>query len=406
MVKRKSLLPEAGENKFQRIKRICAEATESGIKLIKLSIGQPEGPAIMEARQAASLAMLSDKESMHEYQDNGSPGVPDFARRFVFAHIKRAAEISRRVDDGELEISYLPIPGIKPMIGVVIESLGTWTDGRFNSIVLTMTDPGYPTPADQAKMIAGIGHVHAALDPDNSFLFDYRSPALSRGDLIMLNLPHNPTGTVGKRSWLEGLCAYCEENGIRVFNDAAYAILTHTDEAVTLTDVAIDFPNLSWAEAFSASKAGNMTGWRIGAMVGSPDFIGDIARVKGNTDSGFAAPMAAGVIDLFENHRDKIKTYQQLYATRLEILIRNLQSTGMKLAVKPEAGFFALFLCPKRAFGQDIADADQFNQLMIKNTGVVGVDFGQYIRYAICAAPVEELIDEIRASFEKAKVSY
>ena len=78
----------------------------------------------------------------------------------------------------------------------------------------------------------------------------------------------------------------------------------------------------------------------------------------------------------------------------------------MKLAVEPDAGFFALFLCPKRAFGQDIADADQFNQLMIKNTGVVGVDFGQYIRYAICAAPVEGLIDEIRAAFEKAQVSY
>ncbi len=408
MEKPKSQLPEEGENKFGRIKRMFLAAMGNGIKLIKLSIGQPEGPAILEARQAASLAVLSDKENMHEYQDNGSPGVARFAERFVQCHVK-TPDITGLVSTGK--ISCLPIPGIKPMLGPVIKAMGSWVPPEpgqpsRRSIVRTMTDPGYPTPADQAKMIIGVQHISIGLDPD--FLFDVETSCLGlgKGDLIMLNLPHNPTGIVGKRPWLEELCEYCENFGIRIFNDAAYAILTHTDEAVTLTDVAVNFPNLSWAEAFSASKAGNMTGWRIGAMVGSPDFIGDIARIKGNTDSGFAAPMAAGVIDLFENHLDKIKEYQVLYSIRLESLIFNLQEFGMKLAVQPEAGFFALFKCPKKAFGQDIANADEFNQLMIKNTGIVGVDFDQYIRYAICAAPIEDLIGDIRRAFKKADVSY
>ena len=53
---------------------------------------------------------MSDQESMHEYQDNGSPGIPDFARRFIQAHF------DFRLDGKDVE--YLPIPGNKPMLGL------------------------------------------------------------------------------------------------------------------------------------------------------------------------------------------------------------------------------------------------------------------------------------------------
>lgn len=84
---RKSWLPAGGINLFQAIKAKCREAEESGQTLYRLSIGQPTGPALLSARKAAAEAIMSEAESMHEYQDNGSPGVPDFARRFVQAHL-------------------------------------------------------------------------------------------------------------------------------------------------------------------------------------------------------------------------------------------------------------------------------------------------------------------------------
>ena len=83
---RNSLLPGGGVNLFQGIKAKCRAAEASGLKLYRLSIGQPAGPALLSARKAASEAVMSELESMHEYQDNGSPGIPDFARRFVQAH--------------------------------------------------------------------------------------------------------------------------------------------------------------------------------------------------------------------------------------------------------------------------------------------------------------------------------
>ncbi|MDP6689064.1 MAG: hypothetical protein QF384_06180, partial [Alphaproteobacteria bacterium] len=46
-------------------------------------------------------------------------------------------------------------------------------------------------------------------------------------------------------------------------------------------------------EAFTAAKLiGNGTGWHVGAMVGSADFIADMKEVKGKTDAGFVAAMA------------------------------------------------------------------------------------------------------------------
>ena len=65
--------------------------------------------------------------------------------------------------------------------------------------------------------------------------------------------------------------------------------------------MANDYPALSWSEAFTAAKLiGNGTGWHVGAMVGSPDFIADIKEIKGKTDTGFVPPMAVGALRLYK----------------------------------------------------------------------------------------------------------
>lgn len=344
---------------------------------------------------------MSDQECMHEYQDNGCLGVPNFARDFVRAHF---FPFFSRGGLGDDEISYLPIPGIKPMLGLIPKACGGINGNAIN--MYTMTAPGYPTPADQAKYL---GMIHFALptNPENQFRFSTNDIHADTADLIMTNYPNNPSGQVATRDWWLELCDFCQEHSIRIFNDAAYAILTHDkEEACTLTEVAFHFPELSWAEAFSASKViANGTGWRIGAICGSPDFVGDIAIIKGNTDSGFFAPAAAGVLAAMKNDRDSIENHRRVYEKRIQILVHLLQSNGMKLAVNPKAGFFTLWLTPTRAFGQTIEDAEQFNNLMIGNTGIVGVPFGRYIRYAV-TSPVEEWKDQIFTSFSKAEVGY
>ena len=123
-------------------------------------------------------------------------------------------------------------------------------------------------------------------------------------------------------------------------------------------------------------------------------------------DSGFNAALAAGVLHLFASDEGKKLIAGNAYTyQRLDMLCKCLEAYGMRLAVKPQAGFFTLWNIPKRAFGQEILDARQFNFLMIEKTGVVGVHFHPYIRYAVCG-DVEAMLAHIGRAFGEAKVGY
>src|SRR5215510_13842175 len=356
-----SRLGSGGENVLQTIRAKRAEAQGRGMLLIDLSIGEPKGPALLSARQASAAAVMSDDEAMHAYQYNASPGVPDFAVRFIQAHVHRAFPSD--------EVDYLPIPGIKPMLGLVPLACGC---AEQRIAVATMTSPGYPIPADWCAYHPLVTHYPLPLRPANAFRF---SPdEIPQGtDLIMMNYPHNPSGQVASREWLRKIWEVCSARHIRLFNDAAYVVLSYADDSVTLSEIAPDYPQLSWAEAFTAAKLiGNGTGWHVGAMVGSPDFIGDLKIVKGKTDTGFVAPMAAGVVAAFEHDQASIARYREMYRSRLSLFSGLLTRHGMRLALEPAAGFYTLWLIPARAFGKRVESAEHFNFMMIEETGVVG----------------------------------
>jgi LL-diaminopimelate aminotransferase len=391
---RRSRLGPGGENVLQTIRAKRTEVQSRGVQLIDLSIGEPKGPALLSARQAAAAAVMSADEAMHAYQYNASPGVPDFAPRFIQAHVRRALSGT--------DVDYLPIPGIKPILGLVPLACGC---AEQHITVATMTSPGYPIPADWCAYHPLVTHHALPLNPANMFRFaPHEIPPDT--NLIMMNYPHNPSGQVASRQWLQQICEVCNTRHIRLFNDAAYVVLSYASDSVTLSEIAADYPELSWAEAFTAAKLiGNGTGWHVGAMVGSPDFIGDLKVVKGKTDTGFVAPMAAGVVATFEHDQASIACYRDMYCGRLRRLIELLTPHGMQLALEPAAGFFTLWLIPTHAFGQKIESAEHFNFLMIERTGVVGVHFPGYVRYAVCA-DIDAMAKEIKEAFIQAEVSY
>jgi aspartate/methionine/tyrosine aminotransferase len=391
---RGSRLGHSGENVLQTIRAKRAEAQARGLALLDLSIGEPRGAALLSARQAAAAAVLSDDEAMHAYQYNGSPGVPDFARRFIQAQVRR----SLAGDD----VAYLPTPGIKPMLGLVPLACG---GAERRITVATMTDPGYPIPADWCGYYPLVEHYALPLHPGNAFRFAPGDIAPGT-DLLMLNYPHNPSGQIATRAWWRQLCEVCSARNIRVFNDAAYYVLSYTPDSAVLSEVAPEYPELSWAEAFTAAKLiGNGTGWHVGAMVGSPDFIGDLGVVKGKADTGFVAPMAAGVLAAIETDQAGIARYRDLYRARLRRLTALLTRHGMRLALEPAAGFFTLWQIPSRAFGRKVESAAHFNFLMIEEAGVVGVHFPGYVRYAACA-DIDAMAPALDEAFGKAQVAY
>jgi LL-diaminopimelate aminotransferase len=391
---RRSRLPAGGANIFQKIRAKRSEALDRGQILLDLSIGEPKGAALLSARKAARDAIMSDDEPMHAYQYNDSPAVPGFALRFIRAHLKQGLP--------EGDVDYVPISGVKPILGLLPLACGCALE---DIIVATMTKPGYPIPADWCAYHPKVTHRALPLNSTNCFRFTPEDIPAGSG-LVMTNYPHNPSGQIADATWFRALCQYCSDNDIRLFNDAAYISLSHSDECTTLSEVAVDFPELSWCEAFTAAKLiGNGTGWHVGAMVGSTDFIGDMKEVKGKTDAGFVAPMAVGVLASLEEDQGGIAEYREMYRQRLGILSELMLGCGMRLAIEPRAGFYTLWEAPTRAFGQKIVGGEEFNFTMIEKTGVVGVHFDNYLRYAVCA-DVDAMRSDLEAAFKSAEVSY
>jgi LL-diaminopimelate aminotransferase len=390
-------------NLFQQIKAVTSEAQKRGVQVIKLSIGVPSGAAFMKARMATAKAIMSEDESMHEYQDNGSPGVPDFAKRFVAGHLRNILD--------DKEVDYLPTPGTKPMLGLIPKACG---EGL--KVVATTTKPGYPTPKDWC-LYWGKRVFEPDINSGNNFLFWPESLGrnwllnlvFGKVGLVMTNYPHNPSGAVASRSWWKMLCSYCEAHDIRLFNDAAYAALNYGEDSCLLSEVAPDFKYLSWAEALSYSKLGNGTGGRIAAIAGSRDFVGDIKTIKGNTDSGFAAPMAVGALEVVEHDKESIRKVRDTYQRRMSLLCKIMTGIGMRLTTEPRAGFFSLWQTPKHVFDKEVKTAKEFNFAMIEGdgkVGVVGVHFPPYMRYSVAYEDIEARADEIEAVFKHAQVSY
>jgi aspartate/methionine/tyrosine aminotransferase len=172
-----------------------------------------------------------------------------------------------------------------------------------------------------------------------------------------------------------------------------------------LTDVAVNWPDLNWAEGFSASKVGNFCGWRVGAMVGTPEFMADITKEKGEHDSGLAAAMAIGVDEVIRRHPEYLIQVRNLYGERIHTLKTICTAAGMRVEFDPQGGFFLLFECPKEAFGRKIESPTDFNSLMIEKTGIVGVPFaGKYIRYTVAGTDVVDLETELSEKFSLAKI--
>ncbi len=166
--------------------------------------------------------------------------------------------------------------------------------------VALIPEPGYL--AYLGGSLLSEGEVHTvALRPRSKFLLeldDVPGDVLRRTRLVYLNYPNNPTAAIAPREYLERIVKRCREHDILLVYDNAYSELAFDGyvppsifEIDGARDVAIEFHSLS--------KTYNMTGWRCGWAVGSPEIAGTLAKVKSFIDTGqFMAVQAAGVAAL------------------------------------------------------------------------------------------------------------
>ena len=243
-----------------------------------------------------------------------------------------------------------------------------------------------------------------------------------RADLVFVIRPGNPAAVGASAEEWKELISFCVEKGMRLVNDGAYAGLAAAGTHVTLASVAKDFPALEWLELYSVSKSYNDPGARLGALVGSKDFVEDFILVKGNTDSGPVPGVMAAYGEFLSDPkaaRAALDEIRGLYERRLAYLIPRLKAAGLRPSCATEAGFFTLWKTPREAFGKKLPDENRheaFNRAVITETGIVGVHFSApgdsgtpepLIRYAVCADVLDKAFQErLEAGLARIKPVY
>jgi N-succinyldiaminopimelate aminotransferase len=203
-----------------------------------------------------------------------------------------------------------------------------------------------------------------------SFRFDpreLREAFSSRTKAIILNTPHNPTGTVFSRSELTMIAALCEEFDVLAIADEVYEhIVFDNEEHVRLATL----PGMR-ERTLTLSGAGktlSCTGWRIGWVIGPAPMQDALRRLRPFTV--FAAPtpfqfaVAVGLAFPDPYFRQLAAAYQE----RRDVLIGALTACGLR-PNKPAGGFFTLtdtsFL--------GTSDGREFCRDLARNLGVVAV---------------------------------
>jgi len=377
--------------KFEKIKRAKKAAKEAkpGVDLIDMGVGEPDEmafPIVIKTLQEEAA-----KPENRGYADNGGDEFKEAAAQYmadVFAvnDIDAVTEVVHSIGS-KTALSLIPACFINP--------------GDY----VLMTVPGYPVLGTHAKYLGG--HVHnMELREENNFLPDLDAvpvDILAKAKIMVINYPNNPTGASATLEFFAKAVAFAKANNLIILQDAAYASLIFEGKPASIfqvpgaKDVAI--------ELHSLSKSYNMTGWRIGFVVGNPLIVQAYADMKDNSDSGqFLAIQKAGAVALANPQiTDKIA---DKYSRRMDLLTAALNQNGFN-AKKPKGSFFLYVTAPKSAtVGGETTEFDSgeaFSQWLITNELISTVpwdDCGNFVRFSVTFAAKgvdkeEEIVGEI-----------
>ncbi|MBM3891471.1 MAG: aminotransferase class I/II-fold pyridoxal phosphate-dependent enzyme, partial [Verrucomicrobia bacterium] len=260
--------------------------------------------------------------------------------------------------------------------------------------VALMTVPGYPVFGTHAKYLGGEVY-DLPLAEANNFLPDLDSiPAdvLRRAKTLVLNYPNNPTGASATPEFFAKVVEFARRNNLIVIHDAAYAALVFAEKhgvpARPLSFLATPGAKDVGVELHSMSKGFNMTGWRLGFVVGNHLIVKAYGDVKDNSDSGqFLAIQKACALSL--DHPEITAKIAAKYSRRMSRLVRTLNRFGFN-AKKPKGSFFLYTRSPKRAVVAgntvEFKTAEDFSQWLITEKQISTVpwdDAGAYVRWSV-----------------------
>lgn len=371
-----------GKRRFARIDRlppyvfnITAElkmaARRRGEDIVDMSMGNPDGAT--PAHIVAKLVEVAQRPDTHGY--SASRGIPRLRR--AISHWYR----DRYGVDIDPDTEAIATIGSKE--GLAHLMLATLDRG--DSVLVP--DPSYPIHIYGA-VIAGADIRSVPLTPDVDFFAELERAirgSYPKPKMIVLGFPSNPTAQCVELEFFERVIALARKHDIFVVHDLAYADIVFDGwkapsimQVPGAKDIAVEF--------FTLSKSYNMAGWRIGFMVGNPDLVAALARIKSYHDYGTFTPLQVAAIAALEGDQQCTRDIAEQYQKRRDVLVKGLNEAGWQVD-KPKASMYVWARIPP-AYAE-LGSLEFAKQLLAKAKVSVspGIGFGDYgdthVRFAL-----------------------
>lgn len=254
---------------------------------------------------------------------------------------------------------------------------------------ILVSDPCYPVFEAGAK-IADAKLEYYPLVAEHNYLpyvAGIDPEVADRAKYMIVSLPANPVGSVGTPEIYEEIITFAREHDLLIVHDNAYSDIVFDGEP---GGSFLQYPGALevGVEFFSLSKSFNVTGARIGFLVGREDVVSAFAKLRGQIDFGMFFPIQKAAIACLNGPRDEVEAQRLKYQERRDALCDGLEGLGWE---RPNA-HGSMFVWAKLPGGR--TDSMAFCEELMEKAGVVvtpGASFGPsgegHVRMALVLPP-------------------
>ena len=361
---------------------------------INLGQGFPDRDGPAQIAQAAADAIMAGRGNQYP----PGPGVPEL-RRAVAAHDERFWGLRYDPDD-----EVLVTAGATEAIAAAMLALVEPGDE------VIAFEPYYDSYAANIAMAGGVRVPVTLRAPDFRPDLDELAKAVTpRTRLILLNSPHNPTGSVFTRDEMAAIAGLAVERDLLVVTDEVYEHLVFDGEHVPI----VTFPGMRerTVRISSAGKTFAFTGWKIGWVTATPELVAAVKTVKQFLTFVSGGPFQyaiAQALALPDSYYDTLR--EELRAQR-DLLTRGLADLAFEV-YPPQGTYFVL---------TDISplgerDGLEFCRTLPERAGVVAIPSALFydhqepvrtqVRFAFCKRPevLIQALDRLKAFYAERNV--
>lgn len=256
---------------------------------------------------------------------------------------------------------------------------------------VVVLEPYYDSYVAMLQMAGAVRRSVTLRAPDYRLAADELRSAISpRTRFMLLNTPHNPTGTVLTDAELAAVAEIAVEHDLVVITDEVYEHLVFDDHVhrpiSTLPGMADRTLTLS-----SAGKSYSVTGWKIGWATGPAHLVGSVLAAKQWLSFSSGTPLQHAVAHALDHEPDWPRELARSLQGRRDLLCAGLADLGLAPRVS-EGTYFAL--TDVAHLGWD--DGLSFCEALPDRAGVVAIpaqafhdsDAGRHlVRWAFCKEP-------------------